>query len=205
MLKIHFRYVESVRFIIYRTNLFKHKINSVIPWDKKKRIKLFRIVFRLELKYLLLSLRNLLESLPAPNASSHEMKEWKNAEFFQWLQISYYIKPIQCEEIDWKEFKSKGGRFKKKAHELGECEELIFMISDTTSIDWHQWAKSKEYYWVYYSEFDMVAGSFDKLEGLDVDAYMYYLLQEHKLMKTEDIPKNFRDKVIGWPKVNICD
>jgi hypothetical protein len=82
---------------------------------------MIRKVFQLELKYLLLSLRNVLENLPAPNASSKEIQQWKDAEFFQWLQINYYIGPIQCEERDWTEFFQRGGVFELKAHQLGEC------------------------------------------------------------------------------------
>jgi hypothetical protein len=112
--------VESVRIIIYRTNLFKHKINSVIRW-KNKNLKKFRNVFKLELKNLLNHLWDLIQSLPAPTASSREIDEWTNPRFFQWLQISYYIKPIQCQPIDWDEFFKKGGVFEKAASELGQC------------------------------------------------------------------------------------
>jgi hypothetical protein len=109
--------VESVRLIIYRTNLFKHKIKSVIPWGKNPG---FRTIFRLELKNLLIYLRDLVFSLPALDASIGEIDGWTNPRFFQWLQMSYYIKPVQCEPIDWNGFFDKGSVFEKQAHELGE-------------------------------------------------------------------------------------
>jgi hypothetical protein len=72
------------------------------------------------------------------------------------------------------------------------------------STDWRQWAKATEPYCIYFSEYDMVAGSFGGLKGMDVDVYMYFLLQEFGFMKTEKIPSDYRDMVKGWPKVSIC-
>jgi hypothetical protein len=114
------RYVESVRILIYRTNLIKHCLKSDVPWERNKETKLFRQVFQLELKNLVITLRSLVESLPGPNSTAKEISEWKNITFNQWLQISFYIKPFQCEDIDWKDFVKKGGVFEKEPHELGE-------------------------------------------------------------------------------------
>jgi hypothetical protein len=48
----------------------------------------------------------------------------------------------------------------------------------------------------------MVAGCFGELRGLNVTAYVYYILQDFKIIKTEQIPNDVRDMVITWPKVS---
>jgi hypothetical protein len=72
------------------------------------------------------------------------------------------------------------------------------------STDWRGWAKATEAYSVYFSEYDMVAGSFRGVKGFDVNVYMYFLLQEFKRMTTNKIPRKFRDEVKLWPMVSIC-
>jgi hypothetical protein len=106
--------------LIYKTNLCKHLVNANIPLKKSKRKTKLSQVFHVEMKYLLLIFRNLLQSLPAPDAPSHELDGWQNLTFFQWLHISYYIKPFQCEERDWREFVATRRTFDKPAHQLGE-------------------------------------------------------------------------------------
>jgi hypothetical protein len=80
----------------------------------------------------------------------------------------------------------------------------MFTINDTRTADWRDWALYEEINCLYYSEYDMVASSYHELKGVDLEAYLYYVLLDFKYIQTKHIPENLRVKAIVWPKVTIC-
>jgi hypothetical protein len=78
------------------------------------------------------------------------------------------------------------------------------MISDKMPADWHGWAMGDDSNIVYFSEFDMVAGSFHLLEGINVNAYMYHLFKQFGFILPEEVPRRIQVEVANWPKVSFC-